>query len=183
MDWCKINKDYLLYLKQYEPRVPDFEYFSTSNNNKTKKLFKPFFYMLKDLGDYCYVGQVNHYNPAKHDKLKNALDFKKVYDLKTNIPLCVVNLNYIFPVPKNEIIKITPALISNERDFDNNNEKTQYISLLRKELNSINSMDLAKAADRLINLKRDEPTHKVSLRCFDYDMLEAKCKDWIKNKH
>lgn len=180
MKWCKIDNKYLLYLKNFETRIPDFEYSTLRTNGGTKKLFKPFFYMLKDCGSYCFVGQVNHYNPIKHGKLRDMLDFKKVYDLSSNNPLCVVNLNYVFPVPKTEIIDITSSNISKERDFDNNIEKSQYINLLNRELKSINSMDLEYSFDKLYNLKAFNPKHKVSQRCFDYSFLEEKCELWEK---
>lgn len=181
MKWCKIDNKYLLYLKNFETRIPDFEYSTLKTNGSTKKLFKPFFYMLKDCGSYCFVGQVNHYNPIKHGKLKDMLDFKKVYDLSSNNPLCVVNLNYVFPVPKTEIIDITSSNISKERDFDNNIEKSQYINLLNRELKSINSMDLEYSFDKLYTLKVFNPKHKVSQRCFDYKYLENKCSLWEKH--
>ena len=181
MQWCKVNKEYLLYLKRFEERVPDFEYYLSKPDGTRKRLFKPFFYMLKDCGTYCFVGQVNHYEHKKHDKLKDAQDFKKVYDMKFNKPLCVVNLNYVFPVPKNELSNITANNISKERDFDSLKEKSNYISLLRSEIKSINSMNLEIYFEKLYTLKYQKPFHAVAKRCFDYKYLENKCSLWEKH--
>ncbi|MCM1556041.1 MAG: type III toxin-antitoxin system ToxN/AbiQ family toxin [Anaeroplasma bactoclasticum] len=182
MKWCTINEDYLDYLKSIETRIPNYSYHQTRSDRTEKKLHKPFFYSLYDTGDYCYVGQVNHYRPDKHDRLREMQDFKKIYDATTNRPLCVVNLNYIFPVPKTELTELNYSDIDQVRDFDNLTEKSTYIDLLRKELAGINNKNLVPDVLNLFNLKKNRPDHIVARRCFDYELLEEKCLEWIAAK-
>ena len=91
--------------------------------------------------------QENDYSVISIGKVAEIFDYQgisKIIKARTNIDalnkledimdkkfsgLCVVNLNYIFPVPKSEIIKITPASISNERDFDNDIEEFYFAEI------------------------------------------------------
>lgn len=100
-------------------------------------MLKPFFGIVFEHNDFVYVAQVNH-PQSRHNFLKEDLDFKKIIDPHTNQLKCVVNLNYIFPVPKEEIIYIDYSDISTFRDFSSIQEKSSHISLLNLEMKLIN---------------------------------------------
>ena len=38
--------------------------------------------------------------------MKENIDFKKIYDIKSNRLIAVINLNYMFPIPKNMYEKL-----------------------------------------------------------------------------
>lgn len=91
MKWITISEQYLNYLREKEKRIP--------HSNYGKNHFKPFFGVLFEIGDFVYVTQVSSAK-ERHKKMKQNLDFYKLYQGKDDKLLAVVNLNYMFPVPK-----------------------------------------------------------------------------------
>lgn len=92
---------------------------------------------------------------------------------KNNKLLAVVNLNYMFPVPKAEAIDLEYTQIHNYRDFESDRQKSQYIHFLKIELRLINKLELDKAAQKLYKLKYSYPDNIISKRCLDFKRLEA----------
>lgn len=72
--------------------------------------------------------------------MNNQKCFKKIFD-KNGKLICVVNLNYMFPIPTKLIEDVKYKNIDKYRTFKNSSEKSQYISLLKRELSIINSMN------------------------------------------
>lgn len=85
----------------------------------------------------------------------------------------MVNLNYMFPIPKSEISEFRMSDLNTYRDFVSRNEQGKYSHLLNKELSYINSIDIATKAQNLYNLKYSRPEHIVSQRCIDFKKMEA----------
>lgn len=144
-----IDESYLDYLRKYEHRIPKSNY-GTSN-------LKPFFGKLFEKGDLVYVTQISHAK-KRHEKMKNSPDFVKIYlSNKSNADkgrlVAVVNLNYMFPVPKLLIQNLNYANINKHRTFNSQKERSQYIYLLKKELNQINSLNINLTAKNLYNRK------------------------------
>lgn len=177
--WCVINPEYLNYMKKVESRIPNFEYSDKKNSNK--KMLKPFFGIVFEHNDFVYVAQVNH-PQSRHNFLKEDFDFKKIIDPRTNQLKCVVNLNYMFPVPKEEITYIDYSNISTFRDFSSTQEKLSYMSLLNLEMKLINKKNISDSAKTLFNLKKTKPNTKISERCFDFINLENECANWTRLK-
>ncbi|EGQ79730.1 hypothetical protein HMPREF9094_1236, partial [Fusobacterium animalis ATCC 51191] len=42
----------------------------------------------------------------RHLKMKESIDFVKIFDKTNKKLISVINLNYMFPVPKSEIIEV-----------------------------------------------------------------------------
>lgn len=180
MKWCSINEAYLTYLRSYEPKIPYSEYFKKNPDGTQKKLLKPFFFKLYENDNFIYVGQVNHFNYMKHNNMTEMLDFKKIS--LNGQPLCVVNLNYMFPVPKNEIKKLNYNNLSDLRDFDDDKDLSSYISLLSKEIKEINKRNLNLDAELVYKNKMNHPRNNLSLRSFNFCNLQRKCAEWTNNK-
>lgn len=179
MDWCSVDKDYLDYLRKVgDERIPESEY--TDNG---KKLYKPFFTPLFTIVDLVYISQISS-PKSRHLNLKNNLDFYKIYkdrkdqNLTSQPPKAkdilfgVVNLNYMFPVPKELITIVEPSKISEIRDFDSEIEKSKYINLLNKQLRKINQIDFPTKAKKLYELKENVPGNNISKRCLEFKQLE-----------
>lgn len=83
--------DYLR--NNYKLRIPH-------TNYGTDKL-KPFFGELFSFDDYVYVTQVSS-PKQRHYKMKDSIDFFKVKHSDGRL-ISVINLNYMFPVPKDEL--------------------------------------------------------------------------------
>ncbi len=168
MRWYSINDDYLTYLRSYEGRIPYIDY----GANK----FKPFFGALFEIGDFVYVTQVS--SPKKrHCRMRENVDFYKLYrgkNLKS-----VVNLNYMFPVPKSMLIDVNYGEIENFRSFKDADEKAYYIGLLKFELREINKKKINEKAKDLYYMKYDYPNDTVSQRCFDFKQLESKASEYL----
>ncbi|MGL6064390.1 MAG: type III toxin-antitoxin system ToxN/AbiQ family toxin [Fusobacteriaceae bacterium] len=87
--------------------------------------------------------------------------------------LSAINLNYMFPVPKELIEAVEYSNIKNYRQFENKKKENLYIALLKKEYEQIVEKNIPKAAIKLYNLKNEFPENNISKRCFDFKLLEA----------
>jgi protein AbiQ len=168
MKWYTVEENFLKYLRSHEKRVPQ--------NDYGEDRFKPFFGALFEVGDLVYISQVSHAKP-RHAKIKENLDFIKLYDKKRL--LAVVNLNYMFPVPKSKLIEVEYKNIESFRTFNSEIEKGKYIYLLKKERKELQSRSIGDKALYLYSHKYDYPNDIVSLRCFDFKELEQKCLEYI----
>lgn len=170
MKWLIISEQYLAYLRTYEQRIPLSDY--------GKDRFKPFFGILFETDALYYVTQISSAK-ERHKSMKQNLDFLKLYDDKTNKLLAVVNLNYMFPVPKSEAIYLDYNKIQEHRDFHSEKQKSQYISFLKLELKLINQLSLSDAAQKLYQLKESYPEHFISKRCLDFKQLDDLAENYI----
>lgn len=165
MEWIHVSETYLDYLRKEEPRIPRTDYGSDK--------YKPFFGVLFAVGDLYYITQVSH-PQVRHQTMKNAKDFYKVYDPDDRTRLiAVVNLNYMFPIPKAQTTPFVKKDIHTYRTFRSETEKSKYIDLLDTELAAINAMDMGTKAQRLYRLKYEKPGDFVSKRCIDFKAMEA----------
>lgn len=164
MKWIIVDEDYLTYLRvNGDKRVP----LSNYGNEK----YKPFFGSLFEENGCCYVTQVSHPQP-KHDRLKDTLDFKKVFIPDSNKILAVVNLNYMFPIPKSLYRELDYKDIDKYKDFKNTEEKDKYIDLLHREIDIINCMDISHSSLLVYQNKYDNPGSPLAARSLDYKDLE-----------
>ena len=170
MKWYFINDDYLNYLKRFESRIP--------NTNYGSDKLKPFFGSLFEVDNLIYVTQVSH-PKERHKLLKNSKDFIKIYN-NDNL-MAVVNLNYMFPVLKEELIHITYKDIDKFRNFSDNREKSKYINLLKKELKEIKNNNIDLKAKSLYIFKYKFPENEISKRCCDFKELEQLAKLYSNN--
>ena len=165
MKWININEQYLDYLRAKESRIPRTNY----GANK----YKPFFGILFETNELYYVTQVSHPQP-RHNGLKQQKDFYKIFDPKNSTRLiAVINLNYMFPIPKSEALPFEKSKIHTYRIFASEKEKSKYIDLLDTELSVINTMDIGTKARSLYDLKCNNPKHVVSKRCIDFKDMEC----------
>lgn len=164
MKWINVNEKYLDYLRKTEQRIPRTDY----GNDR----YKPFFGILFEVGNLYYITQVSHPQP-RHNKMKQQKDFYKIYDPKNPKHLiAVINLNYMFPIPKEQTFPFEKKNINTYRNFNSETEKNKYIALLDKELKVINSMDIGTKAENIYKLKYLKPDNNISKRCIDFKALE-----------
>lgn len=168
LNWITIDEKYLDYLRaNVDRRIPQVNYGVDH--------YKPFFGVLFETEEYAYVTQVSHPQP-RHTALKASLDFVKVYD-GTKL-LCVVNLNYMFPIPKKNIKYLQYSNIQAYRSFKSEKEKNDYIALLKKEMSIMQSMKIEDKAKKLYTLCRMHPEAFVTQRCLNFSALESACKTY-----
>ena len=160
--WKTIDEDYLNYLRKIEKRIP----FTNYGSDK----MKPFFGALFETNDLIYVTQVSS-PKERHKNLKQSLDFYKYY-FKNRL-VGVVNLNYMFPVPKKYISNLIYSQIDKFKTFNTEQDKANYIRFLKLQLQEIKKLDLESNAQKLYDLKASKPYHKISQRCFDFKLLES----------
>lgn len=164
MYWINVNEKYLDYLRETERRIPRTDYGTDR--------YKPFFGVLFEVSDLYYITQVSH-PQERHKKLKQQKDFYKLFDPKDPKRLiAVVNLNYMFPIPKDQTTPFVKKNIHTYRTFKSEKEKSQYIDLLDTELSVINTMDIGSKAKDLYKLKYDNPDDNISKRCIDFKAME-----------
>jgi protein AbiQ len=170
LSWKVVNDDYLDYLRQIEKRIPFTEY----GDDK----YKPFFGVLFEKDNLLYITQISSIK-QRHYKMKNNIDFYKIYHPDDGRLLAVVNLNYMFPIPKTELYDLYYKDIEKYRTFKNDIDKSKYIDILRKELKEINKLNLSSNALQIYEDKKKYPDSDVSKRCFDFNFLEKLANEWI----
>ena len=174
MEWLVVKEDYLKHLRDIESRIPFSDYGSTK--------YKPFFGILFETDEFYYITQISHAQP-RHYKMNNGKDFKKIYDPKDNRLLAVVNLNYMFPIPKSLKTIFKYKDIEKHRTFASEKEKSKYIDLLKIEKRVLNSLKLEESArmvydNKYTNIKKDVA---LANRCIDFKHMEELAKEYIKN--
>lgn len=164
MKWINVDENYMNYLRRKEERIPRTDYGSDR--------YKPFFGILFEKGDLYYVTQVSH-PQGRHYKMKQQKDFYKIFNPKNQKELiAVVNLNYMFPIPKKYTYDFEKNKIDTYRTFESDESKSKYINLLNMELKVINTLDLGTKALLLYDLKYKKPDDSVSKRCIDFKYME-----------
>ena len=174
--WVTISEEYLDFLRENgDSRIP----YSNYGDNK----FKPFFGVLFTKGELAYVTQVSHPQP-RHYRMTESMDFKKIYD-KANLArlICVVNLNYMFPVPLKEMEEVKYSEIEKFRSFSGEAERSQYIFLLRKEMQAIRIIDISSDAQKIYTNKYAFPNNPLSKRCLDFKAIEKTAQEWVFKKN
>ncbi len=164
MYWCFIESDYIEYLKTFEKRIPNIDYGSEH--------MKPFFAPLFEKDGLVYVTQVTSPKP-RHESMKNQIDFIKYYSPKGKL-LGAVNLNYMFPVPKESIIPISYANITDYKTFKTEEDKSQYVHFLKMQIKILNDLRIDESAVLLYTYCQNKPYDNVTRRCFRFAMLEQK---------
>ena len=168
MKWINVDENYLDYLRTVENRIPRTDYGSDK--------YKPFFGVLFETDNLYYITQVSH--PQKrHQKMTQQKDFYKLY--YPNNPtrlIAFVNLNNMFPIPKESNYNFEKKEIDAYRTFKSEKEKSKYIHLLDTELKVINTLNLDEKALFVYNLKYEKPDDKVSKRCIDFKNMEKLAK-------
>ena len=163
MEWLVIDEKYLDYLRIIDSRIP----YSDYGENR----YKPFFGVLFETEHFCYVTQIAHAQ-SRHQNMKANLDFKKLFHPKDNSLIAVVNLNYMFPIPKNMKKKLEYKDIGLHRQFETEEEKSKYIDLMKIELNMLNNMNLEKSAKIVYDNKYTKKNKTLAARCIDFKKME-----------
>lgn len=110
--------------------------------------------------------------------MHSNMDFDKVYNLDGNL-IAVINYNYMFPIPKYLYQELHYKDLEKYRSFKNMEEKSKYISLLKKELAVIKSMEVDKKAVRLYKHKYEKPESAIAARCLDFKYMECLALEYI----
>jgi len=170
--WKTLDENYLNYLRNnYESRIPNSDY----GLNK----FKPFFGSLFDVDNsITYVTQISH-PQERHKTLKQNIDFYKIYHPADGRFIAVINLNYMFPIHKSLFTNLKYSDIEKYRTFNNLEEKSKYVDLLKVELVKINQLPIIKNALKIYELKYKYPENIIARRCFDFKKLEKVCMEYI----
>ena len=170
IQWKILNDAYLDYLRnKYESRIP-YSYYGEDK-------FKPFFGSLFEINDMVYVTQISH-SQDRHIKLKQNIDFYKIYHPDDGRLISVINLNYMFPIHKSLLIDLKYKDIDKHRTFISDKAKSKYIDLLNIELKIINELPITENAIKIYDNKYKYPDNNVSKRSFDFKKLEQACLEY-----
>lgn len=167
MDWYVVDKKYINYLKQADPRVGYVEY------GDRMKLHVG---ILLTIGAFHYYVPISSAKP-KHQNMSNSLDFHKLQDESSGYLYAVLNINNMIPVPDNCVTQLKYNQIAHFRSFKNEKEKTDYVYLLQKEKALIDKVQdtLQIKALKLYQKCTDKPDSSLASRCCNFKMLEGKC--------
>lgn len=173
MKWLVVDEKYLDYLREKDDRIPLSDY--------GEKKYKPFFGVLFETKEFYYVTQISHAQ-KRHLTMKANLDFKKIFLPETNRLIAVVNLNYMFPIPKSMYKELKYKEIENHRAFDSEEEKSKYIDLMKTELKIINGMNIEKSALRVYDNKYKNPESPLAKRCIDFKTMETLARKYVQGE-
>ena len=90
----------------------------------------------------------------------------------SNRLIAVVNLNYMFPIPKLLYQELKYKDIEKHRDFVNAEEKSKYIDLMKTEIRIINTMKIEESALKVYENKYKKPDSDLARRCIDFKKME-----------
>ncbi len=166
MEWYILDKNYVNYLSESDYRVGYVEY----GDNHVKLHLG----IILTFNDFNYYVPISSPKP-KHMKMKNSVDFHKIYDGEQL--LAVLNLNNMIPVPKCCANQLKYDEIDNYRTFVDETEKNNYIYLLQSELEVIISdEEVIKSKARKLRMKYEcFPDSALAKRCCNFSLLENKC--------
>lgn len=177
MEWCKIDSEYLDYLRKVDNRVPYNEY--------GEQHYKPFFHKLFDLDeDIEYVCCITS-SKSKMMGFKDRSDFKKIFlevGSGRQFLAGAVYLSDMIPVPKKVITTVRYRDIQNFRSFRNDDEKSKYIFFLRKEMSKLEEMRIDEKGEKLYKNIINHPNSPLAKRSFDFIKLNKAAKEYKKYK-
>lgn len=158
-----INSKYCDYLRQFDSKVP---------YNFSKKENRPFVGVLFKINNLEYFAPLSSPKP-KHVKMKNNIDFYKIYDGK----LGVVNFNNMIPVLKREYKVI------NFSNMTHNMDEIKYMYLLKNQLDYLNKyyIQITNKSFKFYNLYVEKKLNKKIIdRCCNFKLLEEKSLEYNK---
>ncbi len=170
MKYYHINEEFLDRLRDYEPRIPETNYGTES--------WKPFFGSLFEVDDLVYVTNLTSPKP-RHDRMRSNLDFIKLYISDEPNPdrfIAVVNLNYMFPVPKKYLIEVDYHVLKSLMPEKAEEHLSKYWDFLSIELEALESSKVLENSKKVYDMKYVYPENNISSRCFDFKALENKVK-------
>lgn len=151
LKFYEVDNNYIQYLKQFEPKIPNFSY---SQNNKFV------------CGIVLNINNCNYYVPISSNKkiMKSSLP---IYD-KSKI-ISTLKFSFMFPIPNN---------CCNVKDF--NTVNMPYRKLLQKELKYCNSIreDIRKKAKNIYDSVITKKNPIMVTNCCDFELLEEKCHEY-----
>lgn len=154
-----VDKDYNNYIAMYNKHI-----FHLKDNG----FRRPFVGVILSINNFDYFAPLTS-PKKKHYKMKNSIDFFKVYDKERLIS--VLNINNMFPVMPKYLSKI---------DFKNIQD-TNYKNLLIKELNfcRINEKRIKSNAYELYKgVVNNLFNRNLIKRCGNFKLLEEKCLEY-----
>lgn len=169
LHYIYINQDYLNFIRKEASWLAYTDY---------EGKYKPYVGIMFQNDECCFVAPVSSYKD-KYDKILDSPSFVGVYDHEYNKMISSVNLSRMFPVPASEMIEVKYKDIEKYRNFNSEQEKSQYINYLKKQLKEINRLDIPKKAADIYDLKLSGERSLDTGRCVDFKGLECKCTEWI----
>ena len=166
--WCRISKKYIKYLKKIEPKIINIRY----KGEKIKPLFVPLFLIENDL---VYMGQILTYK-KKFDLLEDNFNFIKIYSEKGTEILGKINLNYMFPVPKNELFFIDSSNIKYFLNYKSKYQESGYSQLSERVLKLINSKTIVNKSKDFYNKVINR--NVIENKFLNFKLLEEEAKKW-----
>lgn len=156
----EVNPKYVDYLVPYSPHL--FQNKQPGQHNERKYIG-----IILNVNDMKYFAPLSSFK-AKHERMKNGLDFIKVGDY------AVININNMFPVPDSEYTYVDIPKVKN----------LQYRKLLMTEYRIIRKLQdkIKKNATEVYKHKINKGnTTALAKRCNDFILLEEKCRQFTLN--
>jgi len=163
MEFYYINTDYINYLKTFQDHIYD---------NDDKSFKRPYIGVVFKIDDFNYYAPLSSPKP-KHKYWKDGLDFLRVENQEKL--KAVINLNNIIPVHDSLIDLVDMNSIKNT-DMDYYNLLLEEMIIIRKKQNII-----CKNSRIIYNIvtKNRSGSENLIKRCYDFKLLEEKCKEFI----
>ena len=163
--WYIADKHYINYLRKFDNKVEKIDYVDK---------VKPYIGILLSINNLDYYVPISSVK-KKHYKLKEQIDFIKI--INNDKLLGVLNINNMVPISSKNVINLKYDEISNYREFFSKEDQKLYVELLSIELNLINKKKekIKENANKVYNIKINNPSSNIAKRCCDFILLEKKC--------
>ena len=154
-----VDKEYVDYLKQFEPLVPNIDY-------STHKKFV--------CGIVLKINGLDYFAPISSFKKSQATNIVIKDTKNNNKPLSSIRLCFMFPVPKQCL-----------EEVDFNKFDLQYKRLVIKEYNFCKSNEerIKAKAKKIYQLATKHRNYSISQVCCDFVLLEQKCKQYTNKSY
>lgn len=169
-----INENYINYLKEFDPKVPNVDY------DDKYKLFLGKIKINND-SNINYFIPLTSYKP-KFENMRERVDFIKICDPIDNQIVGAIDINNMIPVPDIAAQDFTYDLLRYNPAFNTENERKLYYNLSMNELDYLNKIE-----DRIVdNVKtifsicrgNNPKFDSLRSRCCDYITLYEKALDF-----
>lgn len=157
LELYEIAPQYIAYLSTFETHL--------FRNKKIHQNFsRKYVGIIFSINGFDYFAPLSSFK-EKHKRLSETVDFIKIGSY------AVINLNNMFPAPKEQCTKIDIAKLNN----------VHYKSLVRAEYRIIRQkteLIISNARSVYDHKWLNDGKSKLSRRCNDFRLLEEKCADW-----
>ena len=161
MKFYYISSEYLKYLYRFEPRI----------GVRQLKDSRPYIGIVLRINNVNYYAPLHSYRSQKHDRISDRqLDFMRIKN-KNGFNIGAINFSSMIPVNDADIYPIDFNEIKDEKlrnkFYDEYAYCKKYLTRIKTKANAVYRLSTVNKID------------SIAKRCYDFKLLEKKCKEYL----